>query len=399
MTRIAPLLLLIALGIAAEGDPAIVPAPAAEPAAEAQPAPAPAAAEPAPAMAEPAPVAPEPAPVEAAPEPAPVEPAPEPAPVVTPPVVAPAAPASRRAGVRVARVADAAPIWDGRVRLGAGWDSNALLDSDPDTVQSATADYNGEAAIGWRPVANESDYIKATGSVSYDRRPQLDELDTTRLALGVSGAHQGDSLTMGGSLSTARYWLDGDGAAAELRGGASLAWLRSTSADLIAIEAAAIHFDLATDRPQGANGLLELGDADDRSGVLLALAYRHWWQLGDGNRIEAGIRGGDYLAGSDIETYALIQPWVAARWRQKAWEVQAKASIERRAYDGEPTPGEDSETATIGTITASADYRLAGGCWAGVYGGAGKRASSVDDRDYDRWQAGLRFTYTFAAEE
>lgn len=370
MNRTAPLLLLIAVGIAAEGDPATQPA--TPPATAAETAAAAPAAEPPAATAAEAPAAPFPSDVGAG---------------------------RHRAGVRVARVAEKQPTWDGRVRLGAGWDSNALLDSDPDTAQSATADYSGEAAIGWRPIADERDYVKATGSVTYDRRPQLDELDTSRLALGVSGARQGETLTMGGSISAARYWLDGDGAAAELRGGASVGWLRSGSADLLAVELAAVHFDTTTDRPEGAEGLFQIGDADDRSGVLASLAYRHWWQLGTGGRLEAGIRAGDYMANSDSETYLLAQPWLAARLRQEAWEIQAKAAVEQRAYADSATAGDDAEDATIWSITASADHRLAGSCWAGVFAGASTRASSVDERDYDRWQAGARFTYTIASEE
>lgn len=392
MTRTAPLLLLIALGIPAEGDPApqpvAPPAPAAEPAAAATPA---AEAAPAPA-AEPAAAA-APA-VEAAPAAA-AEPAATPAAAPFPSDVG----AGRhRAGVRVAKVANQQPTWDGRVRLGAGWDSNALLDSDPDTVQSATADYNGEAAVGWRPVANERDYVKATGSIGYNRRPHLDELDTSRLALGVSGAHQGETLTTGGSLSAARYWLDGEGAAAEIRGGASLGWLRSGSADLVAIELAALHFDEGTDRPEGAEGLFDIGDADDRSGGLVSFAYRHWWQLGS-TKVEAGVRAGEYFANSDSETYLLAQPWVAARLRQDVWEIQGKASIEQRSYEEAAAAGLDAEDATIGTLSASADYRLGGGCWAGLFGSLSSRASNIDERDYDRWQAGARFTYTIASEE
>lgn len=364
MTRIAPLLLLIAVGTAAEGEPATPPTPAAEPATT-EPAPAPAA--------------------EAA------------EPVAQPAAAAPAA--RRRSGVRVARVAAPQPVWDARLRLGAGWDSNALLDSDPDEARSSTADYSGEAAIGWRPVADERDYVKATASVLYNRRPHLDDLDTSRLALGVSGARQGQTLTTGASISAARYWLDGDGAAGELRGGVSIGWLRSGSADLLAIELAAIHFDEDADRPEGAEGLFQFGDADDRSGVLASLSYRHWWQLGSNARIEAGFRAGEYIANADSETYLLAQPWVAARLRHEAWEFQGRAGLEWRAYDAAAVAGDDSEDATIASISASADRRVAAGLWLGAFAGLGSRDSSVDGRDYDRWQAGARLTYTIASED
>jgi hypothetical protein len=306
---------------------------------------------------------------------------------------------SQRRGVRVARVAAPAPTWDGRLRVGAGYDSNALLDSDPDTAQSATSVYNGEGQFGWRPVADDTDFVKATATIGYDRRPQLEELDTAKLALGVSGASQGESLTTGGSLSAARYWLDGDGAAAELRGGGSLGWLRQDSADLLALELALIHFNEEADRPQGADGLFEIGDADDRSGTLAAGAWRHWWQLGGGSRIEVAARAGRFFANSEVENYSLVQPWLALRLRPDGWEIQARASLEGRTYDGERVAGDGAEDAIIGLLSASADRRLGGGLWLGGYVGLGSRDSTYDDRDYERWQAGARLTWTFAAEE
>ncbi len=367
MNRTTTLLLLASLGIAAEG--------ALPPAVDEVPMP---------------------------PPPAPAE-TPLPLPLPPPPSSAEAPPSApvgqRRAGVRVARVSATAPTWDGRLRLGAGWDSNALLDSDPDTTQAATAVYNGEGQFGWRPVADDTDFVKATATIGYDRRPQLADLDSGKLALGVSGAHQGETLTTGASLSTARYWLDGDGAAAELRGGGSLAWLRATSADLLAAELALIHFDLASDRPAGAEGVIGLGDADDRSGTLGAVAWRHWWQLGGGNRLEGAVRAGRFFANSDPETYSLVQPWLALRLRPDGWQIEARGTIEARTYDGERTHGDGNENAVLATLTASADRRLGHGLWLGGYTGLSARDSNYTDRDYQRWQAGARLTWTFSAEE
>jgi hypothetical protein len=392
MIRTTPLLLLIALGFAAEPEP-VAPAPAAEPAVTPPPAEAavvPPPAEPAvtPPPAE-APVTP--APVEAAVTPAPVETT-----VVPPPI--PLAPRARTGG-RVARIAGAAPTWDGRLRLGAGWDSNALLDSDPDTVQSETSVYSGEAAFGWRPVADQTDYVKLTATLGQEQRPLLDNLDTTRLALSAAGASQGETLTTGGSLSAARYWLEDEGAAAELRGGASLGWLRQDSADLLALELAAIHFDTGIDRPEGAEALTDLGDADDRSGVLVAGSWRHWWQLGGGSRLEAGVRAGVFSANSEVESYQLAQPFIAVRLRPDGWDINARAAVEGRGYDGSRVAGQDDETAVIGTLSASADRKLAANLWAGATAGLSARDSSLSDRDYERWQVGARLTWTFAAEE
>lgn len=311
---------------------------------------------------------------------------------------APPPPAGGRAGVRVARVAGA-PVVDGRLRGSAGWDSNALLDSDPDRASAATAVHSGEAAIGWRPVADERDYLKLTLTAAYDRRPQLVGLDTAKLALAAAAARQGGVLTGGGSLTAARYLLDGDGAVVELRGGGSLGRLRADSADLFSAEVALLHFDRAGDRPQGADSLFRAGEADARSGLLGALGWRHWWLPGSGGRIEAGLRAGGYAAEGDAESYLLLQPFAALRWRPEGWEVQGRAAVEGRSYAEGRTPGGTAEESATAILTASADRRLATGLWGGAYLGASARGSSLDDRDYRRWQAGLRLTWTLSAED
>jgi hypothetical protein len=334
-------------------------------------------------------------------EPPPVEPPPVEPPAVEPPPAGAAGTATPagRLGTRVARVAGRAPTWDARLRLGAGWDSNALLDSDPDTVRSATAVYSGEGGLGWRPIADEQDYLKANLIVAYDRRPHLERLDTARLSLGLAGASQGQDLTIGGSLNAGRYWLDGDGAAAELRGGASLGWIRSAHADLLALEIGAIHFDATTDREEGAAALAALGDADDRSGVIVALAWRHWWILGAGSRVEAAVRAGSFSANTAAESYRVVQPWLALRVRPDGWDLQARATLEGRAYDAERSPGSGTEQAAIASLTASADRLLVRGLWVGAQAGASARMSDDDTRDYDRWQAGLRLTYSIESED
>jgi hypothetical protein len=185
------------------------------------------------------------------------------------------------------------------------------------------------------------------------------------------------------------------------------------AADLPVIRSSSVDYKASVDdpriaevrilRPQEipsyvAEGLFDIGDADDRSGGLVSFAYRHWWQLGS-TKIEAGVRAGEFFANSDSETYMLAQPWVAARLRQDVWEIQGKASVEQRSYEEAAAAGSEAEDATIGTLSASADYRVGGGCWAGLFGSISSRASNIDERDYDRWQAGARFTYTIASEE
>lgn len=342
--------------------------------------------------------APAPAPAPAAPAVAPAAAAQAAATPPPAPTSAPPAPHSAR-GVRVARVAGAAPEWDGYVRESAAWDSNALLDNDPDRSSAATAVYSTEAGVGWRPVASESDYLKAAFTAGHDIRPHLVDSDTTRLGLSASYAHQAGGTTLGASLGLTRYWLDGKGAAAELRGGLIYGWLHQASADLASLEIGALHFDDAGDRPDRVESLASLGSADDRSGALAALGYRHWWLVnGQGLRVEAGARAGRYFADSDIETYDLVQPFVGARWRPSAWEFQARAGLELRSYAG-AAAGSSDERSSTGTINASADRRLGGGLAAGVFAAASARDSSLDGRDYERWQAGLRLTWSYSPEE
>ena len=320
---------------------------------------------------------------------------PVPTPVMTPET---AQPLRTVRGTRVARVAGAAPEWDAQVRQSASWDSNALLDSDPDTVTSATAVYTTDATLGWRPVADERDFLKASLNVGYDRRPQLEDLDTSRLGLALIYAHQGESLTSGANLGLTRHWLDGKGAAAELRGGYSLVKLRADSADLASIELGAVHFDSTLDRPDRLQTLGSLGSADDRSGVLTALGYRHWWVLPQGGRVEAGVRAGRYFAQSDLETYDLLQPFASFRLRPTGWDLQARAGLEGRAYAG-AAPGSTDERSDTASLAASADRRLGHGLWLGAFAALAARDSSLDGRDYQRWQVGLRLIWAYAPVE
>ena len=168
---------------------------------------------------------------------------------------------------------------------------------------------------------------------------------------------------------------------------------------MLALELALIHFNEANDDLQGVEGLFNLGHADDRSGTLTALAWRHWWRLGDGSRIEGAVRSGRFFANSEIENYALIQPWVAVRFKPEGWDLQAKASVEGRVYDAERTPGDGAENTIIGALSASADRRLGHSLWLGAYAALSARDSTYDERDYERWQVGARLTWTIASEE
>lgn len=302
-------------------------------------------------------------------------------------------------GARVARVSGAAPEWDILVRQSASWDSNALLESSPDTVASASAVYSTDATLGWRPLANERNFFKTSLSAGFDRRPQLIDMDSSHLGLSAAYAHQGEVYTSGASMSVSRYWLDGKGAAAELRGGYSLGKVRTDSVDLASLELGAIHFDSALDQPDRLPALTNLGSADDRSGVLTALGYRHWWVLPQQSRIEIGVRGGRFFANSETETYNLLQPFAACRFKEQAWNLMARATLETRVYEGAATAGSANEHSNTATLSTAADRRIGRGFSLGGFATAAVRASSLDDRDYWRWQAGLRLIWAYTPVE
>jgi hypothetical protein len=315
-------------------------------------------------------------------------------PVVTQPPPAETSSPRTRAGTRVARVEDTIPRWDALVRLGAGYDSNALQLDDRSVADGSTPVIGSEATVGWRAHADEEAVVRLTGTVAYDHRPQLEDLDSARLGVGLTGTRQLSGMVGGGSLNLQRYWIDGKGAAFELRTGLGLGWLRQDAADLLALEAALLPFDSIGDGPSGLGALAGLDGRDDHSGFLGAASWRHWWML-SAWRIEGGLRGGLFEAQIAEESYLFAAPWAALRWRTPAWQADSKLSWDGRRYDGEWNAGEGAERSQTLQWSANLDRQVVDQWWLGVVGGAGMRASSSVDRDYQRWLVGLRVTWNF----
>jgi hypothetical protein len=312
-------------------------------------------------------------------------------------MLAAAEPARTRAGTRVSTVADTVPPWDVTMHLGAGYDSNALQLDDRSQQETSTAVYSTDATVGWRPLVGERDVLRLTGTVGYDRRPQLDDLDTTRAGIGVATAKEFAALVGGASLNLQRYWVGGKGVATEVRSGVGVGWLRQGSADLLALEAAVVPIDTLGDGPAGLAALIELNGRDESSGLLGAANYRHWWML-EAWRIEAGLRGGRFLAEVGEETYNVVQPWIALRWRTATWMADARLATDWRAYDAARTVLGSPESNHTTIAGLSLDRSLGHDLWLGTVLGAGVRSSDAVDRDYQRWLAALRLTWSHRGE-
>jgi hypothetical protein len=315
-------------------------------------------------------------------------------PAAVPPATGETSGPRTRAGTRVARVEDTIPPWDAQLRVGAGYDSNALQLDDRSIADTATPVIGSEATVGWRAHADEDAVVRLTGTIAYEHRPQLEDLDSARLGVGLTGTRQFSGMVGGGSLNLQRYWIDGKGAAFELRTGLGLGWLRQDAADLLALEAAVLPFDSIGDGPGGLGALAGLDGRDDSSGVLGAASWRHWWMLAAW-RLEGGLRGGLFNAQIDEESYRFVAPWAGLRWRTPDWQADSKLSWDVRRYVGAWNADEGAERAQILQWSANLDRKLAGRWWVGVVGGAGLRASTSIDRDYQRWLAGLRLTWNF----
>ena len=84
--------------------------------------------------------------------------------------------------------------------------------------------------------------------------------------------------------------------------------------------------------------------------------------------------------------------------------VRAHSSVmidtDWRAYAGS-VPGHDPERSTTLSGLLTADRRIARvrGLSGGAFAAAATRDSSLPDRGYDRWQAGLRLSWTYSPEE
>ncbi|MCS6971187.1 MAG: hypothetical protein RMM29_09485 [Planctomycetota bacterium] len=297
-----------------------------------------------------------------------------------------------RAGVRTAR--DTVPSLAAMVRLGASWDSNALLDHDPDRSHAATAVYASEAALTWRPWRDAQQLLQLQAQVGYDRRPHLEDLDTLRCSVSAVGAQQVEQVTLGAALSATRLWQSEEGAAAELRGGGSVAWMRLDHVDIFALELALLHIDAINDRPDQLSAVTSYGDPDPRSGLLTAAVWRHWWRW-DRHRLEGALRLGRYNARAEDESYVTAQPWAALRLRPEEWEIGLRVALDARQYASEPAPATDSEQSLTFSSSVSVDRHLAAGLWLGGLAAWSNRWSDVAGREYERWQAGVRLTWNF----
>lgn len=278
----------------------------------------------------------------------------------------------------------------GRVVLGAGYDSNALLlDETNEFVTSLDgATFSGALLLRYRFLRTNDHRLEVGASADYDH--YVDQDDATQFRLGVAGtwAKRVGQWLPGASVGGYRYTIDGEAAASVLTG--SFSWNRPTPtwAALPSIDILRIDYD----------------DLDAADGMLLALNYRHWFILRPGkpaSRVEASLKIGTYQADEDFESYMMLRPGVEWRWQDdrggelSQWSFVGRAWYEYRSYD-EPVPlASEEETAHRISIGGEADRRLTPWLTGGGYIAATTRRANIAAREYDRFQVGLRLGASF----
>lgn len=280
--------------------------------------------------------------------------------------------------------------FSGRVVLGAGYDSNALLlDETNEFVTSLDgATFSGSLLLRYRFLRTNDHRLEIGATADYDHYVDQDEATQFRVGIAGTWAKRVGQWLPGANLGGYRYTIDGEAAATVLTG--SFAWNRPTPtwAALPSLDVLWIDYD----------------DLDAADGVLLALNYRHWFILRPGkpaSRIEASLKIGTYQAEEDYETYVMARPGIEWRWQDdrggelSQWTFVGRAWYEYRSYD-EPVPlaGEE-ETAHRFSIGGEADRRLTPWLTGGGYIAATTRRANIAAREYDRFQVGLRLGASF----
>ena len=242
----------------------------------------------------------------------------------------------------------------------------------------------------WRAVRSPTAQLNVIGDVRYAAYPEVSEANLLRTSVAAYGQLHWGAIDPNALVSAERMWLDGDGLATVLRGviGAARQATDRTSIDALNLEAAWIDLD----------------KNDGASGVLVDVAYRHWFLL-DGDhprrRIEAMLTAGKYLADLDQESFALVKPTVGFIWRfgerrpvDGTWDVNANASLELRWFD-EGATGTKAEGQDLWSVAGGADRWWSSWLTTGAYAGYVLRNSNINGRDYARTQVGVRLGATW----
>lgn len=278
----------------------------------------------------------------------------------------------------------------GRVVLGAGYDSNALLlDEANEFITSLDgATMSGSLLLRYRILRENDHRLEIGATADYDHYTDQDEATQLRLGLTGTWAKRVGRWLPGASLGGYRYTIDGEAAATVITGSLSANRPAPTWAALPSLDIVMIDYD----------------DLDIADGTQIALNYRHWFILRPGrpaSRLEASLKVGTYRAEEDFESYLLIRPGVELRWQDDGggelaqWAFVGRAWYEYRSYDEAVPLATEEETAHRASIGGEADRRLTPWLTGGGYLAFTARRANVDSREYDRIQVGLRLGATF----
>jgi hypothetical protein len=303
---------------------------------------------------------------------------------------APIAPAFRP--VRVAQVADLPPTVSGTIIFDTLYDSNVMLL--PDTSVGTGPTREGSPTIGtevrldWRVWNSHDGFVKLGGIArqeQYQESPQ--GIDSNgRFGGNLVAAWTRNQIFIPSLVvASTRYVLDGDPVADDLFVRIAGACRHDQQADIVSLDAHRVLYDRDT--------------LDERSGVLWAGGYRHWFLLtkdSPARRIELGVRAGTYIAHEDWQDYLTVRPDAQFHWRfgeggdRGNLRLRVGTSLELRSYR-ETAPGYDTdERQRLWASDAELAYGMSDTSSVGPFASFTRRVDNLPDRDYNRWTLGLR---------
>jgi hypothetical protein len=311
-----------------------------------------------------------------------VKPATEP-----PPAPAPAVARGDRAAAAAGRAAAqnrSKPI-SLRLELDGGYDSNILREdtTSPTATNSEGFALGAELRGTWRAIRNQQGQLNVIAEARYNNYPDESRADLGRVGGAVFGLLRTGFIDPGVVLGANRQWIDGEGVATILRGTLTATHLTEGRShfDSLSLDAYDVTYD----------------DNDDATGVFTDVLWRHWWMPEAGNakrRIELSLMGGMYSAEADFESYWTVKPGVAALWRlgdqeSGVWDINGWTWLEFRSYDDGVASG-DPEEQTQWQAGGSLDRWFGSWFAVGPFVSYTLRESTIDGRDYDRIQVGVR---------
>ncbi len=297
---------------------------------------------------------------------------------------------------QVAKVGEQPPVLRLSLLVDAGYDSNVMLLPDTSSGFGQTRDGSAvggtEGRLDWHPWQSRQGFVKIGGVARQDNYADA-PIDTNRRSGGnlvASYMNEARTLIPALAVSGNRYQLDGDTVADDGFGRLSLAWRHTGGVDIVSLDA---------------HRILYAQDAlDDRSGILWTGSVRHWFLVEDNQpsrRFEAGLRAGRYLAHEDWQTHLTVRPDVSAVWRlggeggdAGAWRIVAGTGLEWRRYAETATGQPERERQLLWDVVGQFAYGLNATSHVGPFAGFTRRLDNLEDRTYNRWQAGLRLLVT-----